>query len=73
VIGYLKLSFGESQTEFKDNKALEIERIYVLQEFHGKKNGHLLYQKVMQISDRLNADYVCLGVCGKKFKSTKFL
>jgi diamine N-acetyltransferase len=36
VIGYLKLNFGDSQTELKDNKALEIERIYVSKEFHGK-------------------------------------
>ena len=34
VIGYLKLNFGESQTELKDNKALEIERIYVPKEYH---------------------------------------
>lgn len=38
VIGYLKLNFGQSQTELKDDKALEIERIYVLKEFHGKKS-----------------------------------
>ena len=37
VIGYLKINFGQSQTELKDDKALEIERIYVLKEFHGKK------------------------------------
>ena len=37
IIGYLKLNFGQSQTELKDDKALEIERIYVLKEFHGKK------------------------------------
>jgi len=34
VIGYLKLNFGPSQTELKDDKAFEIERIYVLKEFH---------------------------------------
>ena len=33
IIGYLKLNFGQSQTELKDDKALEIERIYVLKEF----------------------------------------
>ena len=27
VIGYLKLNFGQSQTELKDNNGLEIERI----------------------------------------------
>ena len=43
VVGYLKINFGASQTELKDNEALEIERIYVLQAFHGKKLGQALY------------------------------
>lgn len=42
VVGYLKLNFGQSQTELKDEKALEIERIYVLKEFHGKKKGQII-------------------------------
>jgi len=37
VVGYLKLNFGHSQTELQDDKAVEIERIYVLKELHGKK------------------------------------
>lgn len=37
VVGYLKLNFGQSQTELKDGSAVEIERIYVLKNFHGKK------------------------------------
>lgn len=62
VIGYLKLNFGQSQTELKDDKALEIERIYVLKEFHGKNAGQLLYDKAIQIARQKNADYVWLGV-----------
>lgn len=30
VIGYLKLNIGSSQSELKEDNALEIERIYVL-------------------------------------------
>jgi diamine N-acetyltransferase len=41
IIGYLKLNFGQAQTELKDQNALEIERIYVLKEFHGKKVGQI--------------------------------
>jgi len=37
VVGYLKLNFGEAQTDLKDPKALEIERIYVVKDFYGKK------------------------------------
>ncbi len=62
VIGYLKVNFGPSQTELKDNKALEIERIYVLREFHGKRVGQLLYEKAIQIANQMNVDYVWLGV-----------
>src|SRR4051812_4462113 len=45
VIGYLKLNSGRSQTELKDDKAVEIERIYVLKEFQGKSVGQVLYEK----------------------------
>ncbi|RYY94700.1 MAG: GNAT family N-acetyltransferase, partial [Chitinophagaceae bacterium] len=37
VVGYLKLNWGAAQTEAQEPGALEIERIYVLREFHGKK------------------------------------
>ena len=62
VIGYLKINIGESQTELKDSKALEIERIYVLRDFHGKSVGQLLYNKAMQIAKQKEAQYVWLGV-----------
>ena len=62
VIGYLYLYVGRSQTELKDDKALEIERIYVLKEFHGKQVGQLLYQKAIEIARQAKANYVWLGV-----------
>lgn len=71
-IGYLKLNFGESQTELKDNRALEIERIYVLKEFHGKEVGQLLYDKAMQIARQKNADYVWLGVWEENPRAISF-
>jgi ribosomal protein S18 acetylase RimI-like enzyme len=62
IIGYLKLNFGKSQTELKDNTAIEIERIYVPKEFHGKKVGQVLYEKALQIAKENKANYVWLGV-----------
>ncbi|MFI0426444.1 MAG: GNAT family N-acetyltransferase [Flavobacterium sp.] len=62
VIGYLKLNFGDSQTELKDNNALEIERIYVSKEFHGKSVGQLLFDKAIEVAKHKNADYIWLGV-----------
>jgi GNAT superfamily N-acetyltransferase len=50
AIGYLKLNFGQSQTEIKNDNALEIERIYVLKDFYGKNIGKLLYEKALSIA-----------------------
>ena len=72
VIGYLKLNSGTSQTELKDNKALEIERIYVLSAFQGKKIGQLLYEKAIQIATQKGVEYVWLGVWEQNSKALHF-
>jgi ribosomal protein S18 acetylase RimI-like enzyme len=72
VIGYLKLNFGESQTELKDNTALEIERIYVLKEFHGKSVGQVLYEKAIEIAHEKKAEYVWLGVWEENPRAISF-
>lgn len=72
VIGYLKLNFGQSQTELQDDKALEIERIYVLKEFHGKKVGQVLYEKAIEIARQKNAGYVWLGVWEENPRAISF-
>lgn len=72
VIGYLKLNFGQSQTELKDDSALEIERIYVLQEFHGKKVGQILYDKAIEIAKESKLSYVWLGVWEENKRAISF-
>jgi ribosomal protein S18 acetylase RimI-like enzyme len=72
VIGYLKLNFGASQTELKDNDALEIERIYVLKEFHGKKVGQLLFDKAIEVAKAQHVAYVWLGVWEENKRALRF-
>jgi ribosomal protein S18 acetylase RimI-like enzyme len=72
VIGYLKINFGPSQTELKDSKSLEIERIYVSKEFHGKSIGQLLYDKAIQMAKQKNVDYVWLGVWEENPRAISF-
>lgn len=72
VIGYLKLNLGASQTELKDDKALEIERIYVTKEFHGKKVGQLLYNKAIEVAKEKKVDYVWLGVWEENHRAIQF-
>jgi len=72
TIGYLKINFGHSQTEIKDENTLEIERIYVLKEFQGKKVGQLLYEKAVGIAKQKVISYVWLGVWEKNTSAIRF-
>jgi ribosomal protein S18 acetylase RimI-like enzyme len=72
VIGYLKLNFGQSQTEIKDTLSVEIERIYVLKEFYGKEVGKQLLEMAIQISRQRKADYIWLGVWEHNQKAISF-
>jgi diamine N-acetyltransferase len=72
VIGYIKLNSGQSQTELKDDRALEIERIYVLKEFQRRNAGQLLYEKATEIARQANAEYIWLGVWDKNPRAISF-
>jgi len=62
AIGYLKINTGDAQTESVSENALEIERIYVLQEYHGKKVGQLLFDKAVNLAKERRCEYIWLGV-----------
>lgn len=68
----MKLNFGAAQNELKNKQCLEIERIYVLKEYHGKKIGQLLYDKAIQIAKEKNVNYVWLGVWEKNLRAINF-
>lgn len=72
IIGYLKLNFGEAQTELKNNTSLEIERIYVLKEFHGQNMGQLLYNKALEIATKHSIKEIWLGVWEKNKRAISF-
>lgn len=72
VIGYLKINTGQAQTELKDAGAMEIERIYVLKAYHGKKVGQLLYEKAISIAHSLPVSYVWLGVWEENARAISF-
>lgn len=72
VIGYLKLNAGAAQTEIKEEKALEIERIYVLRQWQGKKVGKLLFDKAIEVAAGMNAEYVWLGVWEENTRAIGF-
>ncbi|MDR7693348.1 GNAT family N-acetyltransferase [Riemerella anatipestifer] len=72
LAGYLKLNFGASQTELKDSNAIEIERIYVLKAFQGKRVGQALYEHTLQLARDRGVDYIWLGVWEQNHKAIRF-
>lgn len=72
VIGYLKINSGQAQTEVQEGNSLEIERIYVLQDFHGKKVGQLLYEKAIAVAKNNHCEYVWLGVWEENHRALQF-
>ncbi|GAA4767947.1 MULTISPECIES: GNAT family N-acetyltransferase [Flavobacterium] len=72
AIGYLKVNSGQSQTEIKSEDAMEIERIYVLKEFHDKKAGQVLFDKAIEIARVNNMKYVWLGVWEENHRAIRF-
>lgn len=72
AVGYLKLNWGESQTETNLKNALEIERIYVVRRFHGKGIGKILFDRSADIARERNLRYLWLGVWEKNPRAIRF-
>jgi len=72
LAGYLKINFGDAQTEAIDPSALEIERIYVLKEFQGQKVGQALFQKALDVAAETQCSQIWLGVWEKNHKALNF-
>lgn len=62
LAGYLKVNTDKAQTEDLLPDALEIERIYILKQFHGLRIGQALMEKAYQIAEQKSINQVWLGV-----------
>lgn len=71
-VGYIKLNSGAAQTELKDDTAVEIERIYVVKAFLGKKVGQLLLEHAIRFALQNNAAYTWLGVWEENRRAISF-
>lgn len=72
MLGYLKLNIGIAQTEAQSPSAVEIQRIYVLNQYHGKGVGQVLFQQALSFAKQYQADYIWLGVWEHNHKAQNF-
>jgi ribosomal protein S18 acetylase RimI-like enzyme len=72
VVGYIKINFADAQTEMNVENTLELERIYVLKEFHGKRIGQILFDRALQIAKQKEFEYLWLGVWEENHRALNF-
>ncbi len=71
-VGYLKVNLGAAQSELQEEDSLEIERIYVKSDYHGKKIGQILYNKALEVAQGTNKSSIWLGVWEKNPRASRF-
>lgn len=72
LVGYLKVNRNEAQTEQNLDHALEIERIYILKKYQGKKLGQQLLDKALDIAAQYQLRTIWLGVWEHNPKAIHF-
>ncbi len=72
LLGYLKLNQHQAQTDIKTDDSMELERIYILEEFQGQGYGTLILQKLRKIGLQRNKRFLWLGVWEKNVNAIRF-
>ena len=72
VPAYMKLNFEKAQTEPGHHGSLEIQRIYVKEQYKNLKIGQLLMKKAIELGRERSLDYIWLGVWEKNHKAIRF-
>ncbi len=72
IAGYVKLNEYEAQTDIHDPNSIEVERIYLLEDFQGKGLGKALIDKAIDVAHNVKKDYLWLGVWEKNEKAIAF-
>lgn len=62
LAGYAKVNEGDAQTDLKHADGIELERIYVRQDFQGRKIGEWILRQVIGHAREQAKNYLWLGV-----------
>ena len=72
VVAYMKVNFDQAQTEKGHNDTLEVQRIYVLQEYKSNHIGKRLIEKAIEMGRDHHLNYIWLGVWEDNINAIKF-
>ncbi|MGT2714945.1 GNAT family N-acetyltransferase [Streptococcus respiraculi] len=71
-VGFLKVNWGEAQTEHELEDAFEIQRLYILQSHQGYGLGKALFEFALEKAVAGQFTWAWLGVWEKNFKAQNF-
>src|SRR5581483_3044633 len=71
-VGYIKLNYGDAQTEFKDDNSAEVGRLYVLANQQGKRIGAQLLDFVFNKAAEDKKSYIWVGSWEHNPDATRF-
>ena len=72
LVGYFKLNTKEAQTESLGSTSVEIERIYVLEEYQGKQIGKHMLFKIIEMAKEKQMRFIWLGVWQMNTSAIRF-
>jgi ribosomal protein S18 acetylase RimI-like enzyme len=72
LVGYFKLNENDAQTDIKNKNNVELERIYVLNDFQGRKIGQKLLRHAVKLGAEKGKEYIWLGVWEKNVDAIRF-
>jgi ribosomal protein S18 acetylase RimI-like enzyme len=72
LAGYLKVNFGDNQTEEYGTDKLEIQRIYIRKAFKHLGLGTHLMHKAFEVANQLHKHHIWLGVWENNVAAQKF-
>ncbi len=72
IVGFYKVNEGKAQTDIRDPKAIELERIYVLSPYQGRGFGRMIIEHVLFRARELGKEYIWLGVWEKNIGAIAF-
>lgn len=71
-VGYVKLRATKIPEQLRDNKPMEIERLYVLQSYQSKRIGEALMNHCLDIALSRGHDVIWLGVWEHNYRAIGF-
>ncbi len=72
LVGYMKLNEGDSQSEKFETPAMELERIYVVNNFQGRQIGKHMLFKAIEIAKEKKMSFLWLGVWNENTAAARF-